>query len=44
MSITQEGKILYNETRRIIRNAKDHNRLVLFVGAGASMDLSLIHI
>ena len=34
MSITQEGKILYNETRRIIRNAKDHNRLVLFVGAG----------
>lgn len=38
MSITQEGKILYNETRRIIRNAKDHNRLVLFVGAGASMD------
>ena len=38
MSITQEGKILYNETRRILRNAKDHNRLVLFVGAGASMD------
>ena len=38
MSITQEGKILYNEIRRILRNAKDHNRLVLFVGAGASMD------
>ena len=38
MSISQEGKAKYNETRHILRNAKDHNNLVLFVGAGASMD------
>lgn len=38
MSIKEDGKKLYNETRRIIREAKDRNRLVLFVGAGASAD------
>ena len=38
MSIKPEGKILYKETRRILRNAKENNRLVLFVGAGTSVD------
>ena len=38
MSISKDGKQLYNETRRIIRKAKSNGRLVLFVGAGASVD------
>lgn len=38
MSISEEGKQLYNETRRIIREAKSNGQLVLFVGAGASVD------
>ena len=38
MSIKPEGRILYKETRRILKDAKENNRLVLFVGAGASMD------
>lgn len=38
MSINEEGIRLYKETRRIIREAKSNGRLVLFVGAGASVD------
>lgn len=38
MSINQEGKKIYEETKRIIKDAMDNNRLVLFVGAGCSAD------
>ena len=38
MSINLEGKLIYDETRRIIREAKGNKRLALFVGAGVSMD------
>lgn len=38
MSLSKEGKIKYKETKRIIREAMSNNQLVLFVGAGASVD------
>lgn len=38
MRIKPEGKLIYDETRRIIKKAKADNRLVIFVGAGASID------
>ena len=38
MEIKAEGKLIYDETRRILREAQLNNRLVLFVGAGASVD------
>ena len=38
MSIKSEGKLIYKETRHIIREAKENGRLVLFLGAGASKD------
>ena len=38
MSITNKGKVQYKETRRIIRQAKTEDQLVLFVGAGASVN------
>lgn len=41
LSISEDGKQLYIETRRIIREAKSKGRLVLFVGAGASVDSGL---
>lgn len=41
MRIKPEGKLIYDETRRIIRKAKADNRLVIFVGAGVSMDCGM---
>lgn len=38
MSISESGKQLYKETKRIINDAKNNGQLVLFVGAGASID------
>ena len=38
MSLLQEGKITYKETKRIIYEAMENEQLVLFVGAGASVD------
>ncbi len=38
MSISENGKALYKETRRILRNAMNEKQLVLFVGSGASVD------
>lgn len=38
MSLLEEGKIAYKETKRIIYEAKENDQLVLFVGAGASAD------
>ena len=38
MSILESGKQLYKETKRIINDAKNSGQLVLFVGAGASID------
>lgn len=38
MSICETGKKIYRETKRIINDAMDNNQLVLFVGAGASVD------
>lgn len=38
LSILQEGKITYKETKRIIYEAMENEQLVLFVGAGASAD------
>ncbi len=36
MSINSDGKLKCNETLHILKEAKDNNRLVLFVGAGIS--------
>lgn len=38
LSLLQEGKITYKETKRIIYEAMENEQLVLFVGAGASVD------
>lgn len=38
MSLLQEGKIAYKETKRIIYDAMENEQLVLFVGAGVSVD------
>lgn len=38
MQITESGKTKYAETKRLIRNAMFEQQLVLFVGAGASVD------
>lgn len=38
MKLSQTGKKMYNETKRIINDAMDNEQLVLFVGAGASVD------
>lgn len=38
MSITKDGKIKYSESKRLINRANKEKQLVLFVGAGASVD------
>ena len=38
MQLSEEGKLEYKETKRIIREAMSNDQLVLFVGAGASVD------
>ena len=38
MSISESGMKLYKESKRIINDAKENGQLVLFVGAGASVD------
>lgn len=38
MVVKPEGKKIYKETFRILREAMNNNQLVLFVGAGASID------
>lgn len=38
MGICETGKKLYRETKRIINDAMENNQLVLFIGAGASVD------
>lgn len=41
MKITESGKKKYAETKRIIRDAMIDHQLVLFVGAGASVDAGM---
>lgn len=38
MDISETGKILYSESKRIINEAKSNGQLVLFVGSGASVE------
>ena len=38
MKSNEIGKKMYNEAKRIINDAMDNEQLVLFVGAGASVD------
>ena len=38
MDINQNLKQSYEESKRIIQEAQDNKQLVLFVGAGASID------
>ena len=38
MKLSQTGRKIYSETKRIINDAMDNEQLVLFVGAGASVD------
>lgn len=41
MSITEEGKSLYSETKRILKKAEQEHQLVIFVGSGISIPSGL---